>query len=323
MGHGSMARMTRTQERDAALADLIERSDGVLDTRTVLERLSYSELRWRLRTRRWQQPCKGTVVTHSGRLSGVQALRVALSWAGPGSALGGLTAARMEGFSGFGDKLPYETGPIYVIVGQGWKRRTPVAGLHIVTHYSRIMGELDIHPLRDPRRTRISRSIVDAAVWAPNERLTMAILAAGVGQRLARPADLAAAIRRQPSIKDRGAMLAAVADIGGGAQALSELDFIRMVVRAHRLPAPDAQVPRRDSRGRRRYIDVVWEKWKVVAEIDGKQHEEPLQRWDDYQRDIDLQIDGYRILRFPAWAVRTHPDLIAAQLRRVLGEACP
>ena len=61
---------------------------------------------------------------------------------------------------------------------------------------------------------------------------------------------------------------------------------------------------------------------KVAAEIDGAQHtEDPLQRWDDMERDNDLSVDGYRTLRFPAWLVRQHPELVARQIRRALRAA--
>ena len=94
----------------------------------------------------------------------------------------------------------------------------------------------------------------------------------------------------------------------GGSQALSELDFIRLVVRAYQLPEPSRQVARRDARGRRRWADVTWDEYKIVVEIDGAQHtEDPLQRWDDMERDLDLTLDGYQTLRFPAWLVRDNP----------------
>jgi very-short-patch-repair endonuclease len=63
----------------------------------------------------------------------------------------------------------------------------------------------------------------------------------------------------------------------------------------------------------------------VVAEIDGTQHEEPLQRWDDMDRDIDLQVNGgYIVLRIPAWVVRRHPAHVARRIREALQKhGCP
>jgi very-short-patch-repair endonuclease len=156
----------------------------------------------------------------------------------------------------------------------------------------------------------------------PTDRGAMAVLAASVQQRLVRVDDLRQVIARIETLRRRTLMTGILDDVMGGAQALSELDFTRQVVRACRLPEPSRQVARRDSRGRRRWTDVMWDEYKVVAEIDGAQHtEDPLQRWDDMERDNDLNVDGYRTLRFPAWLVRRHPELVAQQIRRALRRA--
>ncbi|HEX3516902.1 MAG TPA: DUF559 domain-containing protein [Trebonia sp.] len=192
----------------------------------------------------------------------------------------------------------------------------------MITHYSRELTGADVHPTRRPRRTRIARSLVDAAAWMPTDRGAMAVLAAGVQQRLVRVDDLRQVTARIETLRRRTLMTGILDDITGGAQALSELDFTRQVVRAYRLPEPSRQVARRDSRGRRRWTDVLWDDCKVAAEIDGAQHtEDPLQRWDDMERDNDLNVDGYRTLRFPAWLVRRHPELVARQIRGALRAA--
>jgi hypothetical protein len=261
------------------------------------------------------------VVAHSGPLTDRQALRAALLRAGPQVALAGLTAARLDGFSGFGDKAPLADGPIHLLVPGGYKRRMAPLRLHVVTHYSRALTEADVHPIRQPRRTRIARSLVDAAAWMPSDRGAMAILAAGVQQRLVRVEELRQVIERIETMRRRGLMIRILPDLDGGSQALSELDFIYHVVRRHGLPEPTRQVARRDGRGRQRWIDVMWDEWKVVVEIDGAQHDEPLQRWDDMERDNDLSIDGYRTLRFPAWLVRRDPEYVARQILTALRKA--
>ena len=107
-------------------------------------------------------------------------------------------------------------------------------------------------------------------------------------------------------------------------QAISELDFLRLVVRPFGLPEPSRQSARRDRQGRRRWIDAAWEDDKVAVEIDGAHHtEDPLQRWDDMERDIDLVLDGYRTLRFPAWLVRKDPGYVARRTREALNRTAP
>jgi very-short-patch-repair endonuclease len=302
-----------------SLDEYLEAADGVMDTATALSFLTRRQLHWRVASGRWQRPCRGVLVAHSGPLEESQILRVALLAAGRQSALGGLTAAWLDGFTGFGDKAQVSVRPVHVIVPAGFKPRVMPPTVNTVIHYSRTLTELDVHPLRQPRRTRIARSLIDAAAWMATDRGAMAVLAAGVQQRLVRVEDLRRVAERTETLKRRALIVSILGDIAGGAEALSELDFTRRVIRAFRLPEPSRQVARRDSRGRRRWIDVMWDEDKLVVEIDGAQHvEDPLQRWDDMDRDNDLQFARYRTLRFPAWLVRQHPELVASEVLKAL-----
>ena len=147
----------------------------------------------------------------------------------------------------------------------------------------------------------------------------MAVLAAGVQQGLARVGDLRLVTDRLETVRRRKLIIDVLGDIAGGAQALSELDFLRLVVRPFGLPEPSRQIARRDRQGRRRWIDAAWDDCKVAVEIDGAQHtEDPLQRWDDMERDIDLMLDGYQTLRFPAWLVRKNPEYVARRILEAL-----
>ncbi len=147
----------------------------------------------------------------------------------------------------------------------------------------------------------------------------MAVLAAGVQQGLVRVGDLRLVTDRLETVRRRKLIVDVLGDIAGGAQALSELDFLRLVVRPFGLPEPSRQSARRDRRGRRRWIDAAWDDRKIGVEIDGAQHtEDRLQRWDDMERDIDLTLDGYQTLRFPAWLVRKNPEYVARRILEAL-----
>jgi len=200
----------------------------------------------------------------------------------------------------------------------------PPLGLTVITRYSQFLGDAHVHPTRQPRRTRIARSLIDAAAWMPTDRGTAAILSAGVQQRLARVADLSLVADRMENLRRRQLIIQTLADIAGGSQAISELDFLRLVVRPFGLPEPSRQSARRDRRGRRRWIDAAWDDRKLLVEIDGAQHtEDPLQRWDDMERDIDLTLDGYHTLRFPAWLVRNSPGYVARRILEALSRSAP
>jgi hypothetical protein len=310
--------------RNANLSEVLVAQEGVLSTSTALRFMTEDQLRWKIASGRWQRPSRGVVIAQSGPPTERQLLRATLLRAGPRSALAGLTAARLDGFKGFDDKASFAGRPIFVLVPYGYKRRTPPLGLNVVTHYSQRLDDADVHPTRQPRRTRMARSLIDAAAWMPTDRGSMAVLAAGVQQRLVRVADLRLMADRSETLRRRKMIIEALGDIAGGSQALSELDFVRLVVRPFGLPEPSRQADRLDRRGRRRWIDAAWDDCKIAVEIDGAQHtEDPLQRWDDMERDIDLTLGGYRTLRFPGWLVRDNPEYVACRIREVLRLARP
>jgi Protein of unknown function (DUF559) len=312
--------MTRTEEFPAELAEVFRRQDQVADVATVLRYLTPGELRWRVSSGRWQQPCRGIIVAHSGPLAQVQRLWTAVLCAGGTAVIAGLTAAKLDGFRWYADNRAAES-PVHLLqpVGRPLRRKPP--GIPVVVHYSTALGPADVHPLREPPRTRIARSIIDAASWMATDRGAQAVLAAGVQQRLVRVQDLLPVVGANQRLHRRRLISETLGDISGGAQALSELDFTRLVVRGYGLPEPDRQACRSDSQGRRRYLDVLWEEAKVVVEIDGAQHMEPLDYWDDMNRGNDLQLKDYEVLRFPAWMVRYHPEFVAAEILRAFRKA--
>jgi hypothetical protein len=298
------------------LEDLLVWQDGVLNTRSALAYLSESALRWRLGSGRWQQPCRGVLVAHSGPLTRMQMLRIATMWAGPGAALAGLTAAQLQGFRGFDEKA----NSIHLLLPAARTAPATRPPLRLAVHYSRHFTPTDIHPVRQPAQTRIARSLVDAAAWMGTDRGAQAVLASGVQQRLVRVADLSTEVGRNVRLHRRRLIETTLADIAGGAHALSELDFTRLVVRQFNLPEPDRQMPRSDENGRRRWLDACWERARLVVEIDGAAHIDALTYWDDMDRGNDLTLDHYQVLRFPAWMVRYHPEYVSTRIRRAL---CP
>jgi hypothetical protein len=181
---------------------VIEEQDGVLTTAIALRYLTEAQVRWRVSSGRWQKPSHGVLVAQSGPLNERQTPRPALLRAGPRAVLAGLTAARLDGFKGFDDKPPFVNRPIYLLVPYGYKQRNPPLGLTVVTHYSQMLADADVHPTRQPRRTRMARSLIDAAAWMPTDRGAAAILAAGVQQGLARVVDLRLATDRIETNRD-------------------------------------------------------------------------------------------------------------------------
>ncbi|MFJ2084574.1 DUF559 domain-containing protein [Micromonospora chokoriensis] len=165
-----------------------------------------------------------------------------------------------------------------------------------------------------------ARSIVDGAQWAGDDQQARAIVVAGFQQRIVAGDDLHLVVERLPRVRRRQLILATAADAAGGAHSLAELDFLGLVRRAG-LPEPVKQKIRYDSTGRRRYLDAYFEQWRVHVEIDGGQHADPRAWWADMRRQNALWVEGDRLLRFPAWAVRAHPNEVETQLRAALKAA--
>lgn len=295
------------------LDELARRQDDVVG-RPQLHRLGVTrdQVRSQVRARRWRIVGRRVVVLHRGPLSPRQREWVAVLSAGPRSALGGLTAAAHHGLVGFASPT------VHVIMSRG-AGAPPCPG--VVVHRSRVfVPERDVQPDRLPPRTRLPRSLVDAATWSTSPAYACGLLAAAVQQRLTSAAKLRAELEPRPAARHRRLLLAALHDIEGGAQSFAEIDAARLCRRAG-LPPPTRQAVRTDGQGRRRYLDLFWDPPGLCVEIDGRFH----MREDQWRLDLDRQneivIDHVRTLRFPVLTVRLEPDRFTDQIARALGPA--
>jgi very-short-patch-repair endonuclease len=89
------------------------------------------------------------------------------------------------------------------------------------------------------------------------------------------------------------------------------------LVRRSDLPPPSRQAVRRRVDGRY-YLDVAWDDYDVVAEIDGSHHRDVAQWEADVLRQDELVIGGDRVIRLLSWWVRDRPELVLDLLRRTL-----
>lgn len=271
--------------------------------------------RWQVRRRAqrhtWRPVGSRAVVLHSGPPSKVQRWWCALINTCGHAVLAGATAAEAAGLKG------YETETIHVAVP---KSARPIKQPGVVVHESRRLRPSDVHPGRRPPQVRAAVAVVQAALWSPDAARACALLAAAVQQRLIRLGELSIEMARVRRHRFRKLILLVLADIDGGAHSLAEIDFARLCRNAG-LPAPSRQRVRIDSTGRRRYLDVEWDQFRLVVEIDGMFHME-LARWmDDSLRGNDISLDGRVLLRFPALVLRTDPDRVLAQVRQGLSRA--
>jgi very-short-patch-repair endonuclease len=66
-------------------------------------------------------------------------------------------------------------------------------------------------------------------------------------------------------------------------------------------------------------VDAFWPEHRLVVEVDGRTfHKTKRAVEDDQQRDIKLQIAGYRVVRFSHDRIMNHPHEVARDLRALL-----
>jgi hypothetical protein len=167
--------------------------------------------------------------------------------------------------------------------------------------------------------TAAPRAALDAAVWERSSRAAVRIIVDAVQQRICSAAAIRAELERAGRVRHRRLLGQVLADVDGGAEAVSELAFLAFC-RRHDLPTPRLQV-RLDSAGRRRYLDADFPRpgrRPLRVEVDGGVHLTLRARWKDTRKDNDAALDGELVLRFPSVAIYTDDPEAVAQLRRGL-----
>ena len=67
-------------------------------------------------------------------------------------------------------------------------------------------------------------------------------------------------------------------------------------------------------------VDFLWPKQRVVVEADGKGfHHDPLAFERDRKRDRELQLNGYRVLRFTHGQIELEPGAVISAISKLLG----
>lgn len=274
---------------------LLKEERGILHRREIpAEYLRHA--RREIRAKRWRRIRRDVFVVHNGPLTDEQRQWAALKVAPPGSAISGLTAASIDGLSGFLTEVTYVTIPCGC-------RQLNLDG--VSEHFSRFLDSSDVHPLKRPRRTRPPRSLVDAAAWADTDRRARAILLAGVQQGLVKPEQLRDALLRRGPCLRHALISESIDDAEGGVASVPEHEF-NAIVRRFRLPEPTRQRVLQHSDGRF-YLDNDWDEFQLSVEVDGYGHME-IQQWEaDLNRANEIVINNRLLLRFTSFAIRHGP----------------
>ncbi|GAA2695585.1 endonuclease domain-containing protein [Actinoplanes palleronii] len=291
---------------------------GVLTVAQAVRFLGRGIARGHVNAGRWRQVCRGIVTTTNGELLRRQQLWAALLLAGRGAALAGVTALAEAGVRGLWDP------GVRVLVPAERNRTLRLPGLPpdmppVRITRTRLLPD-EHRQAGSPPRTIVARSVVDAAVWAPTWDAARTVIAASCQQRRVTPAEIFAVLATRRRLPRFALIKATLNDVAGGAEALSEIDFMELC-RRFGFPMPDRQERRRDRSGRIRFLDAYWKRWRLHVEIDGSHHIDAGHWESDMLRQNQVWIDGDRILRFPAAMIRSRPEAVAVQLRQALEAA--
>jgi hypothetical protein len=294
---------------------LVYRQRGVITTPQAERFLKPGIVRGHVRQGRWRRLCRGVLLTENGQLRREQQLWVAALVSGPEAHLAGWTAATEGGVKGL------RAEPIAVIVPAERCRsvrlpRLPDDMPAVQIHRTTILPPSHRRSAGPPR-TIVARAAVDGAGWAVHDDEARELIVRAWQQGRVTVRQLREVVRWFPALRRRRLVLQTIADIEGGATALSEIDFVRLC-RRYRLPLPDLQRPRIDATGRKRFIDAHWASARLLVEVDGSHHRDETHWATDMLRQNRIWIAGDRILRFPAWLVRSDPAAVARQIREAL-----
>ena len=296
------ARTLRTERQlTTAVHSLSElAASGVTDSQM---RAHVAALRWRRIGR--------AMVLHRGDLTKAEQWAVALANCEPSSCLASFTALEAFGLDG------WERDEVHLLASAGARRPGPL-GFPVRLHRTTRLDQTVAHLGR--RVQRPAPALILAASGFRTLRPALGLLAAGVQQRLVTAQALAQHLAVSTRVRHRQAMAAAVDEVAMGAQALSEIDFVRLC-RRYGLPAPTLQSVRREPDGRRRYLDAEWRRRdgrRLVVEVDGAIHLAPSRWFDDQLRQNEVVLANSLVLRYPTFIVRNEPSLVANQLFRAL-----
>ncbi|RLV50877.1 DUF559 domain-containing protein [Nocardioides mangrovicus] len=296
---------------------LAEQQVGVVSRRQLYGLgVTRGEVRAHVRAQRWRRVGTQSVAVHLGPLP-VEARRwAAVFEAGPRAMLDGLSALEAAGLQHVTSPLVRVSVPRGAKVRPGHGRRW---GFDI--RQTRRWSADDLEATGIPR-TQPAVAAVRAALWARSAKEAALVLTTTVQQRLAVADDLGREALRIRRDRRRGLVLAVVMDLVGGVESLGELNVVREC-RRRGIPPPSRQVVRRTRRGTY-YLDLVWEEWKVVVEVDGIQHLWAGRVVDDALRQNAVTLTDATVLRLPLLGLRLEPDEFFAQIVDALRAAgCP
>ncbi|WP_374458095.1 type IV toxin-antitoxin system AbiEi family antitoxin domain-containing protein [Nocardioides sp.] len=302
------------------LAKILANQSGVVSRRQALSLgLEPHDLRRLVRRRDLTPLFPGTFVDHTGVPTWIQRAWAAVLFCAPrepdvdclGSALAGRSAVRAADGPGRGE----EDGPVVVAIARD-RRLVAPSGITVVRTYGldeRVQWNLG------PPRMRYDEAALDVALACAGELDAVGAIARAVQGRHTTARRMQDALTRRSRAPRRAFLEAVLADVAAGSCSVLEREYLERVVRPHRLPVGQRQLPDGTLSG------VVYRDTalgEVLVELDGRLfHDTAEQRDHDHERDLDAAVEGLGTVRLTWGQVVGRPCCTAAKLSRILVRA--
>jgi very-short-patch-repair endonuclease len=292
----ALRRVLRDQER------VISRAEALSCGMTV------DQVQWRIRPGGpWQRLLPGVYLAATGTPTERQAEIAALRYAGPDSALTGVTALRRHGV-----RVPPGKALTVLIPAGRVRANRPLVRVWPTTRMPEFV-------LADGavRFTQAARAVADASRELGSLREVRAVTAAAVQRRACRLdqliGELAAAPMRQSAWLRR-----ALAEVADGVRSVAEGDLRDLIIGAQ-LPSPMFNAELYVGRTFLAKPDAWWPAAGVAAEVDSREwHLSP----DDWARTLArharMTACGILVLHVTPAQIRAEPDRVTAEIRAAL-----
>jgi len=269
--------------------DLLAQADAIARRQSEVVGIDPDRMRNRVRSGRWQRLHRGVYATFSGKPSRETVLWAALLRAGPDAILSHQTAAERHG-------LIDEPSPVIIITVPASRSpaRTRIPG--VVIHRSDAIVQTR-HPAMLPPCTRVEDTVLDLIQVAPDFDDAYAWICRAIGRRRTTADRIRRAMDARKKMRWRRELAVAIGDADEGVLSVLEYRYVRRVERPHGLPAAQRQARVSQSTGNR-YLDNLYEKYRVCVELDGTAAHPADEQWRDKRRDNANTVSGILTLRF-------------------------
>lgn len=246
-------------------------------------------MRSRVTSGRWQRLQRGVYAAFSGEPARETVLWAALLRAGPGAVLSHQTAAERHG-------LIDEPSPVITITVPVSRSPARIKIPGIVIHRSNAILRTK-HPAMLPPCTRVEDTVLDLIQVAPSFDEAYVWICRAIGRRRTTADRIRQAMGDRKKTRWRREITLALGDADGGALSILEYRYVHRVERPHGLPLARRQARIRQQTGNR-YLDNLYEEYRVCVELDGTAAHPADEQWRDKRRDNANAVGGIVTLRY-------------------------